>query len=192
MFRCPYCGKKAFLLNTKLGVNTKLETAPRCPICKKVVFRNFVMGGHLMYSVILGLAAFCTIFGIVISRKLDFNFGMILFPLLLVAFYLLYNYYFCYFDRPIKNGISERTMNIQIKEMDKFWPKIRKGEIYELIPAGSRESFGEGTYTIGMVEKIKDGKVSLRIISAPTKDEFTIKDKLLILCGETQYSANVI
>ncbi|MBQ6687501.1 MAG: hypothetical protein IJN03_03145, partial [Bacilli bacterium] len=164
MFRCPYCGKKAFLLNTKLGVNTNLEMAPRCPICKKVVFRNFVMGGHLMYSVILGLAAFCTIFGIVISRKLDFNFGTILFPVLLVVFYLVYNYYFCYFDIPIKKCVFARTMNIQLKECDNVWPNIRKGEIYELLPADVREPYYEDMYTIGMVEKIQKGEICFRII----------------------------
>ena len=194
MFRCPYCGKKTFILIQKLGINTTFLSLPSCQYCKRSAFRNFVIGGYLTYYLIFYLALSCTFLGVSISVKLGFYQGVLLVPALYIAFYLTYHYYFCYFGRGYmyNGGPHEKIMNIQIKEMDKFWPKIRKGEIYELIPAGSRESFGEGTYTIGMVEKIKDGKVSLRIISAPTKDEFTIKDKLLILCGETQYSANVI
>ncbi len=192
MFRCPYCGKKAFSLMTKLGINTKLGQAPRCPICKRVAFRNFFIGGHLLYYVVLSLATFLFAFGVLMFIRTNFTFGIILAILSFPIIFISFNYYFCYFDKLSEKDLDKETIRVQLKEVNNVWPRIRKGEIYELFPAERRIFLNEDIYTIAMVESIKKGEIKLRIINAPSKDEFVIKDELVILSKDMQYLAYVI
>ena len=191
MFRCPYCGEKAFSLRIKLGINTKFGQSPRCPKCKREVFRRFLIGGHFLYGSPLLFVTILSLCGIIVSENIDSAIGMTLSILLFNAFYLFYNYYLCHFDRFDNKG-SKETICIQLKEPNPIWPKIRKGEIYELIPANRRHSFSEDMFTIGMIEHIKQGEIKLRIITAPSKDEFTIKDELILLSNDVLYFAQVI
>lgn len=191
MFRCPYCGEKAFSPRIKLGINTKFGQSPRCPKCKRVVFRRFLIGGHFVYGFPLLLVTILSLCGIIVSENTDSALGLTLTLLLLSVFYLFYNYYFCHFDRFNNNSSKEEMICIQLKESNHIWPRIRKGEIYELIPANRRNSFSEDMFTIGMIEHIRQGEIKLRIITAPSKDEFKIKDELIILSKNIHYLAYV-
>ena len=190
-YRCPYCGREAFDLLVKLGLNTKFSSAPRCTFCKKVFFRNFVVGGHFLYLVILCLSAILTVGGVFVSVKCDFNIGTLLFPLVFIAFYLIYNYYFCYFDRVQKDGEDEK-IQLQLKETKNSWPDIRKGEIYKiglLYPydfATARDG-----YITAMVENITVDKVLVRVLSKPSAEHFELKGDVAIYCGSTRYAATV-
>ena len=190
-YRCPYCGREAFDLFVKLGLNTKFSSAPRCTFCKKVSFRNFIVGGHFAYSAILCLSALLTVYGIYLSVKLDFNIGALLFPIAFITFYLIFNYFFCYFDRVQKDGVDEK-IQLQLKETKNSWPDIRKGEIYEiglLYPydfATARDG-----YIIAMVENITGDKLLLRVLSKPPKEYFELKGDVAIYCGSTRYAATV-
>ncbi len=193
MFRCPYCGENAFSLRLKLGINTKFGKNPICPECKKVVFRSVgIMGGRYLYTILLTLLGLLCVCGMYISLKMDFSMGTLLSIGVLTAAYLFYNYYLCYFDRGIMIDSKKRTMCVQLKEVAKIWPDIRKGEIYELLPANTQGSHYEDMYTIGMVEKIEKGKIYFRIIKNHSREGYAIKDNLIILCKETQYLAFVV
>lgn len=191
-YRCPYCGRETFDLLIKLGLNTKFSSAPRCSYCEKVSFRNFVVGGHFLYFAILGLSAFLTACGILASVKWNFNIGTLLFPIAFIAFYLIYNYYFCHFDRVQKEGEDEK-IQLQLKETKNSWPDIRKGEIYEiglLYPydfATARDG-----YITAMVENITGDKLLLRVLSKPPTEYFELKGDVVIFCASTKYAATVI
>ena len=189
-YRCPYCGEEAFSLRLKLGVNTKFGRAPRCPKCKKVAFRHFLVGGRFLYFFPLGLAALLSCGGILISGKTDV--GIFLSLLCFTAFYLAYQYYFCHFDTFNHNGSTQEMIHIQMTDTKRIWPRIRKGEIYELLPERARKSFDEDVCAIGMVEHIRQGKITLRVIKKPAKDEFAITDKVILMAGDIPYSAHVI
>lgn len=191
-YRCPYCGRETFHLLIKLGLNTKFDVAPRCSLCKKVSVRKFVIGGHFIYSLILGLSALLTAYGIFASVKWNFNIGTLLFPIAFIAFYLVYNYYFCHFDRVQKEGEDEK-IQIQLKETKNSWPDIRKGEIYSvglLYPydfATARDG-----YIIAMVENITGDKLLLRVLSKPPTEYFELKGDVAIFCYSKKYAATVI
>lgn len=190
-YRCPYCGREAFDLLVKLGLNTKFSSAPRCTFCKKVSFRNFIVGGHFAYSAILCLSALLTACGIFASVKWNFNIGALLFPIAFITFCLIFNYYFCYFDRVQKDGVDEK-IQLQLKETKNSWPDIRKGEIYKiglLYPydfAKARDG-----YIIAMAENITVDKVLLRVLSKPSAEHFELKGDVAIYCGSTRYAATV-
>lgn len=188
-YRCPYCGGETFDLLIKLGINTKFNSAPRCSFCKKVSFRSFVVGGHLLYSLILYLSAILTAFAVFISFKLHFNIGALLFPLAFIAFYLIFNYYFCYFDRAQKEGADEK-IQLRLKETKNIWPAIRKGEIYiiGLLYPYDFATARDG-YITAMVENITEDKLLLRVLSEPF---FELKGDVAIYCGSTKYAATVI
>lgn len=191
-YRCPYCGREAFDLWVKLGLNAKFNGAPRCSFCKKVSFRSFVVGGHFLYYLILCLSAVLIAFALFISFKLHFNIGALLFPFAFVAFYLIFNYYFCYFKRAKKDGVDEK-IQLQLKETKNIWPNIRKGEIYEiglLYPydfATARDG-----YITAMVENITVDKVLVRVLSKPPAKHFELKGDVAIYCGSTKYVATVV
>ena len=110
-------------------------------------------------NIIIALAALLCIGGIAISVTLNFNLGVLLSLLFFTAFYLTYNYYFCYFSGFYKKSEVKETICVQLKDATKVWPKIRKGEIYELLPAEKQNDFGEEiSYTIAMAESIKKEK----------------------------------
>ncbi len=190
-YRCPYCGRETFNLLTKLGLNTEFSSAPRCTFCKKVSSRSFVVGGHFLYLAMLGLSAFLTVCGIFVSVKWDFNIGTFLFPFAFIAFYLIFNYYFCYFDRLRKQGVDEK-IQLHLKETKNSWPDIRKGEIYKiglLYPydfATARDG-----YITAMVDKITKDKLLLRVVSKPPSEYFELKGNLVIFCDRTRYAATV-
>ena len=192
MFRCPYCGKKAFSLMTKLGINTKLGQAPRCPICKKVSFRKFFIGGHLLYYAVLSLATILFVFGVLVCIKSNFSIGIILVALVFLILFISFNYYFCHFDKLSKKDSDEEIIRVQLKEVNNVWPRIRKGEIYELLPTERNNFLDEDNYTIAMVQNIKKGEIELRVINDPSKDGFIISDELIILSKDMQYLAYVI
>lgn len=188
-YRCPYCGQLAFHLMLKLGLNTKLNTAPRCPFCKNIVIRKFVIGGHFLYSAILGLSALLTVCGILASVKGNFKFGALLVPLAFIAFNLLYNYYFCYFDR-VKKEDSKETVFLQLKEVKNSWPDIRKGEIYEIHPLKPHDfaSARDGV-VVAQLETKKQERLKLRVIAKPPDKDFKISGEVAIYCNDTRYIA---
>ena len=147
------------------------------------------MGGHFLYLVILCLSAILTVGGVFVSVKCDFNIGTLLFPLVFITFYLIYNYYFCYFDRVQKDGEDEK-IQLQLKETKNSWPDIRKGEIYKiglLYPydfATARDG-----YITAMVENITVDKVLVRVLSKPSAEHFELKGDVAIYCGSTRYAA---
>lgn len=191
-YRCPYCGRETFHLLIKLGLNTKFSTAPRCSFCKKVSFRNFIIGGNFLYLVILGLSVILTACGIFVSVKWDFNIGILLFPLVFIAFYLIYNYYFCYFDRVQKDGTDEK-IQLQLKERKNSWPDIRKGEIYEISlqkPYNS-DSVRDG-FIIAIFESKTQDKLLFRILSKPSSEYFELKGEVVLFCESARYAAKVI
>ena len=187
-FRCPYCGEKVFSLRLKLGINTKFGVNPICPKCKNVVCRGFVIGGPLLYNAMQFLPVVLCLWVIFISDVM----GGILSISLLTAFCLVYNYYFCHFSRGIMIDSKKRTICIKLKEVNRIWPNIRKGEIYELLPADVREPYYEDMYTIGMVEKIQKGEICFRIIKNHSREGYAIKDNLIIFTKEKQYLAFVV
>lgn len=190
-YRCPYCGREAFHLLMKLGLNTKFDTALRCSFCQKVSFRNFIIGGHFLYSAILGLSAILTACGVFISVKSEFNIGTLLFPIAFIAFYLLYNYYFCYFDR-VKKECSDEILYLQLKELKNSWPDIRKGEIYLIRPFRPRDfaSARDGV-VVAQLETKKQERLKLRVIVKPPEEHFELSDEIAIYCGDT-YIATAI
>ncbi len=191
-YRCPYCGEEAFHLLIKLGLNTRFDAAPRCAFCKKVSFRNFVIGGHFLYDVILSVSALLTACGIFVSVKWGFAIGTLLFPIAFVAFYLFYNYYFCYFDRVKKDG-SDEIIYLQLKEFRNSWPDIRKGEIYKigLLKPSDFASARDG-FAVAMVEDKNQDKLQLRILSKPPVEHFELKGEVAIYCYDKMYAATVI
>ena len=190
-YRCPYCGREAFDLFVKLGLNTKFSSAPLCTFCKKVSFRNFIVGGHFAYSAILCLSALLTVYGIYLSVKLDFNIGALLFPIAFITFYLIFNYYFCYFDRVKKEG-SDEIICLQLKEVKNSWPDIRKGEIYVigLLKPNDYASARDGFITALLENKNQD-KLHLRILAKPSTEYFELKGEVVIYYCDKMYAATV-
>ncbi len=190
-YRCPYCGEKAFSLMTKWGIYTKFDQAPRCPHCKRFVFRSFLVGGHWLYYSVLGLAAFLSVLGCIISNQMNFTGGIMLSLLFLVIFYLVYHYYFCHFDRTSKNDANEPIIYIQLKETKRIWPRIRQGEIYELFPLKGNGSLTENDAMIAMLENIKQGKLKMRLIHVPA-NHLALKGELILLADDMRYVATMV
>ena len=71
-------------------------------------------------------------------------------------------------------------MIVGLKNSNKVWPHIRKGEIYELLSAKIEGQHCEEMYTIAKVEKIKKGEVKFRIIRYPLEEGCAIYDELVI------------
>ena len=191
-YRCPYCGKETFPLLIKLGLNLKFDVAPRCHSCKRVSVRKFVVGGNATYYLILFLSAILTACGTFASVEWDFDFGIILFPLAFIAFYLLFNYYFCYFDRVKEEGINE-IINLQLMEVKDIWPDIRKGEIYVigLLNPYDFASARDG-YVIAMLENKFQDKLQFRILSKPPVEYFQLRGEVAIYSGNKRYAATLL
>lgn len=166
--------------------------APRCAFCKKVSFRNFIIGGHFLYSMIKAISAILTVHGIYLSVKLGFNIGILLFPIAFIAFYLIYNYYFCYFDRVKKEG-SDEIICLQLKEVKNSWPDIRKGEIYVigLLKPNDYASARDGFITALLENKTQD-KLQFRILAKPPAEHFELKGEAAIYCYDKMYSTIVL
>lgn len=189
MFRCPYCGEEAFSLITKLGIVTKFDTAPRCPNCKKVAFRNFIVGGNLTYNLVLALSAIVVFFIVWLFAKINFSLGIVSAILAYIVFFICFNYYFCYFDKASNKNLYKEILCVQLKEMKNIWPNIRKGEIYQLFPLERKQFLNEDIYTIAKVNNIKNGKIEFGIIKYPQNTDYNINNELVILTKDIQYAA---
>ena len=111
--------------------------------------------------------------------------------LLFNAFYLFYNYYLCHFDRFDNKG-SKETVCIQLTETNKVWPIIRKGEIYELVPAERKAVANEDIYTIAMAEKVERNNIKLRVIKKPQDEKFLLKDEVVLFSDNNRFLATVV
>ena len=176
----------------KLGITTKFGQHPRCPKCKRVVFRRFLIGGHFLYDFPLLLFTILSLCGIIVSENTDSAIGLTLSLLLFNVFYLVYNYYFCHFDRFNNNSSKEEMICIQLKEPNHIWPTIRKGEIYELVPENRRNSFSEDMCTIAMTESIKRGNIRLRVISKPQDEKYLLKNEVVLFSESKIFLATMI
>ena len=183
MYRCPHCGEEAFSLRVKLGITSKLGQAPLCPNCNKVSFRCFLVGGHWLYKAIIGLSAFLAFALVLLFFKINVIASAFLALLFTILFYLVFNYYFCHFDGFTKAYFNSEKILVELKDVKRIWPRIRKGEIYELLPSTSPDCFDIKKHFVVMVEKINSGKMELRIIKAYTSNASVPRDELLLLNG---------
>ena len=166
-FRCPYCGEPVFSPRIKMGIVSKFGTSPRCPLCKKVCFRNAAVGGFWgrglwLYGIALVVIGVCLWIATTFDQYVFIPLGIAAF----VVAYILYNYYFCYFDvaeRAVKQ--QARYFSVAAQTEEKLWPTIRQGEIYTIQFPTEGVRPDRSPYIIGMIQTMehKEHGYSFRI-----------------------------
>ena len=185
MFRCPYCGEQVFTNMLKMGIHSKFGTAPRCPACHRIVFRETSRGGNNGYYVIcmaLGLIAVCGLMAaFVTSIPLLFVLSLISF----IALYLFFQYYLCHFDVAKKEKSNFSVIKIKTNDSIRLWPHIRQGEIYIIVPEEVTNPQSESKQTIALLEEINQNKhettFMFRLIRTPDDTRYKLQTKIKII-----------
>ena len=138
IFRCPYCGEKAFTFIQKIGFTTfnHRNLSIRCPSCDELCYKEcivFESWHHYFIRQMVRLICFVSI-ALPIVIKLHFL-AALLFPACLImifAFHYYFVFYACFSIEKPRNK-NEAKIHLEIDSALVKWPFIREGEIYDLI-----------------------------------------------------------
>lgn len=182
MFRCPYCGEKVFSSMLKMRIHSKFGTAPICPACKKVVYRELNSSGNRGYYAIGGAFSLLVIGLLALGFSLKSPVFIVLSIFLLLALYLFYNYFLCHFDVTPKSKKNYPVIQIDMDKKIHLWPHIRQGEIYILVPNEVLNPKIEDMQTLGLLDRIVLSKekwnLFFRVIKA--SESATLKSGCLV------------
>lgn len=165
MYRCPYCGEKVFPLRLKMGIHSRaVGTRPICPACKKVVIRSAGKIGNDGYHIIGFIFGLIAMAGIALALSLSSPWFLTLTFVGVIALYLFYNTFLCYFDVFDPDRKNYSTFKVKLSEQKRLFPQIRQGEIYILALDSISNPTLEKYQTIALLDQIVKTKQETELI----------------------------